>query len=125
MQCSSAPARQLVFIQYSLRISVFMTIPVFMAHISIHSQHPPKPTSVRFTELFINQEGACLLQFNSQPPIKEDSATNFWKALLSLHYSIINRSNRTPYMFEANLALKYGLYTRELMLNYIYTGMMK
>ena len=26
---------------------------IFMAHISIHSGHPPKPTSVRFTELFI------------------------------------------------------------------------
>ena len=55
----------------------FMHLPVFMAHISIHSQHPPKPTSVRFTGLFINQEGACLLQFDSQPPIKEDSATKF------------------------------------------------
>ena len=54
-----------------------MTIPVFMAHISIHGQQPPKPTSVRFTELFINQEGARLLQFDSQPPIKEDYATKF------------------------------------------------
>ena len=31
---------------------------IFIAQFIIHSQHPPKPTSVRFTELFIKQGGS-------------------------------------------------------------------
>ena len=38
-----------------------------MAHISIHSRHPPKPTSVRFTELFIKEE--LVTDFLVQPTL--------------------------------------------------------
>ena len=56
-------------------------------HINIHSQHPPKPTSVRFTELFIKEELTQALSEISW--VHEILWQNFWKARwLSLIESI-------------------------------------